>query len=171
MEFNEIMHILFFPGIILHECAHALACILLGVQIKKIKFIGKEGGYVVHEDSKDYKIIIISLFPFLFNILISLLCARVLLSTIDPFYKILMVWIGIAALFFCVPSDQDTDNSFDAIKRTYTKKQSAISLLIKILLSPLTLCLLIVLGLFKLFDKVIAIRLLLVGFWIYLFVI
>jgi len=162
MEFNELMHILFFPGIILHECAHALACLLLGVQIKKIKFVGKDGGYVIHEDSKTYKIIIISLFPFIFNILISLLCAKIYLLTIDPFYKLLMVWIGIAALFFCVPSDQDTDNSFDAIKRTYTKKQSVWSLLFKILLSPLTLCLLIILGLFKLFDKAIAIRILLV---------
>jgi len=171
MELNEIMHILFFPGIVLHECAHALACLFLGVSIKKIKFIGKSGGYIVHEDSKDYKIIIISLFPFIFNILIALICARLIKITTEPFYVLLLIWIGIGALFFSVPSNQDTDNSFDAIKRTYTKKQSIWLLLLKILLSPLTLCLIIILGLFKLFDKVIAIRIILIGFWIYLLVI
>lgn len=171
MELNEIMHLLFFPGIVLHECAHALACLIFGVKIKKIKFIDKSGGYVVHEDSKDYKIIIISLFPFFFNIFISLICASVIKVTSEPFYIFLLVWIGIGALFFCVPSDQDTDNSFDSIKRTYTKKQSIWWLLLKIIFSPFFLLLIIILGLFKIFDKVIAIRLLLVGFWIYLLVI
>lgn len=171
MELNEIMHVLFFPGIVLHECAHALACLILGVKIKKIKFIGKDGGFVVHEDSKDYKIIIISLFPFIFNILISLLCARMFLLAYEPFYKLLLIWIGIAALFFSVPSDQDTNNSFDAIKRTYTKKQSIWLLLLKIILSPIYLCILIILGIFKLFDKVIAIRIILIILWIYLFLI
>ncbi|HRS42990.1 MAG TPA: metalloprotease family protein [Candidatus Diapherotrites archaeon] len=171
MELNEIMHILFFPGIILHETAHALACLIFGVKIKKIKFIDKSGGYVVHEDSKDYKIIIISLFPFLFNIFIAIICASIIEFTKEPFYIFLLVWIGISALFFCVPSDQDTNNSFEAIKRTYYKKQSFWLLLLKVLFLPFFLLLTIILALFKIFDKVIAVRLLLVGFWIYLLVI
>lgn len=170
MELNEIMHILFFPGIVLHESAHALACLALGVPIKKIKFISKSGGYVIHEDSKDYKIIIISLFPFIFNIFISLVCASLIKITNEPFYLFLLIWIGIGALFFCVPSDQDTDNSFDAIKRTYTKKQQWWMFLLKIIFSPFFLALIIILSLFKMFDKVIAIRLLLVVFWVYLLV-
>ncbi len=171
MELNQIMHVLFFPGIVLHECAHAIACIFLNVPIKRIKLIGKNGGFVVHGDSRSYKIIMISLFPFIFNILIALFCARIFLLTSEPFYKLLLVWIGIPALFFSVPSDQDTNNSFETIKKSYTKKQETWKLLVKILLSPLTLVLLIVLGIFKLFDKVIAIRLLLVGFWTYLFLV
>jgi hypothetical protein len=171
MELNEIMHILFFPGIMLHESAHAIACLLLGVKIKKIKFIDKSGGYVVHEDSKDYKIIVISLFPFIFNIFISIVCASLIRLTENPFHIFLLIWIGVGSLFFCVPSDQDTDNSLSAIKRTYTKKQKWWWLLLKVIFSPFFFGLIIVLMLFKLFDKVIAIRLLLVGFWIYLLVI
>jgi len=170
MELNEIMHVLFFPGIMLHESAHALACLLFGVKIKKIKFIDKSGGYVVHEDSKDYKIIVISLFPFIFNIFISIICGNLIRLTDNTFLKLFLIWIGVGALFFCVPSDQDTNNSLYAIKRTFVKKQKWWLLLLKVIFSPIFLSLIIVLMLFKLFDKVIAIRLLLVGFWLYLLV-
>ena len=165
------MHILFFPGIILHESAHALACLLLSVPIKKIKFFGKSGGYVVHEDSRTDKIIIIALFPFIFNILISLICARIYLLTFEPFIRFLMIWIGISALLFSIPSDKDADNSFEALKKTYTRKQSMAMFLLKIILSPLALIILIILGIFKIFDKFIAIRLILIAFWIFLFII
>lgn len=171
MELNELMHILFFPGIILHETAHAIACLIFGVKIKKIKFIDRSGGYVVHEDSKDYKIIIISLFPFLFNIFIAIICASIIKLTNEPFYIFLLVWIGIGALFFSVPSDQDTNNSFEAIERTYKKKQSTWLFLLKVLFAPFFLLLIIVLAIFKIFDKVIAVRLILIGFWIYLLVV
>src|SRR5574343_407177 len=137
MELNEIMHILFFPGIIIHESAHALACLLLDVPIKKIKFLGKSGGYVVHEDSRTDKIIIIALFPFIL---------------------LLMVWIGISSLLFSIPSDKDAENAYIAIKKTYTIKQSWGLFLLKILLSPLVLAILVLLGIFKVFDKFMAIR-------------
>lgn len=171
MELNEIMHILFFPGIIIHESAHALACLLLDVPIKKIKFLGKSGGYVVHEDSRTDKIIIIALFPFIFNILLALLCARIYLFSFEPFIKLLMVWIGISSLLFSIPSDKDAENAYIAIKKTYTIKQSWGLFLLKILLSPLVLAILVLLGIFKVFDKFMAIRLILIAIWLFLFII
>jgi hypothetical protein len=171
MELYEIIHILFFPGIILHESAHALACLLLNVPIKKIKFLSKKGGYVIHEDSRTDKIIVIALFPFIFNILIALICARIYLLTFEPFVKFLMIWIGLSALLFSIPSDKDADNSLYAIKKTYTRKQKFEFLLLKILLSPLVLILLIILGIFKVFDKFIVIRLILIALWLFLFII
>jgi hypothetical protein len=171
MELYEIIHILFFPGIILHESAHALACLLLNVPIKKIKFLSKQGGYVIHEDSRTDKIIVIALFPFIINILIALICARIYLLTFEPFVKFLMIWIGLSALLFSIPSDKDADNSLYAIKKTYTRKQKFEFLLLKILLSPLVLILLIILGIFKVFDKFIVIRLILIALWLFLFII
>jgi len=171
MELYEIMHLLFFPGIVIHECAHAFACLLLGVPIKKIKFIGKSGGFVIHEDSRTDKIIIISLFPFVFNIFISLLCARIYLLSFDPFIKLVVAWIGISAILFSIPSSKDTENSFLALKKTYTQKQSIGLLFLKILLGPVVFLILMLLLFFKIFDKFMIIRLLLVTLWIFLFIV
>lgn len=171
MELNEVIHLLFFPGIIIHESAHALACLLLGVEIKKIKFLGKTGGYVVHEDTRNDKIIIIALFPFLFNIFISLLCARIYILSFHPFVKFLMVWLGISSLLFSIPSDKDVKNAYEAIKKTYTIKQNLSLFMIKILFTPLILLLLMLLGLLKIFDKFIIIRLVFIFLWLFLFIV
>lgn len=171
MELYEILHLLFFPGIILHESAHALACLLLNVPITKIKFAGKSGGYVIHKDSSTDKIIVIALFPFLFNIFIALLCARVYILESNQVIKFLMLWIGVSALLFSIPSRKDTDNAFTAIKRTFSIKQSFGLFLFKILLSPLILVVLIILEIFKIFDKFIMIRLSIIIVWLFLFIV
>jgi len=38
------------PGIIIHECAHVMGCIITGARIKKIVLLSKEGGMVVHTE-------------------------------------------------------------------------------------------------------------------------
>lgn len=40
------------PGVILHEAAHALFCLLTGARIKSVSLFDKEGGSVEHEQSK-----------------------------------------------------------------------------------------------------------------------
>jgi len=50
---NRIVHRIFVtPGIIVHECSHALACVLTGAKIEEIKFFDPEGGHVTHGKSK-----------------------------------------------------------------------------------------------------------------------
>lgn len=58
------------PGIILHEFAHALLCILTGAKITKISFFNKDGGSVQHGPSKIPVVgpILISLAPFAFGL-------------------------------------------------------------------------------------------------------
>ncbi len=171
MELYELLHILFFPGIVLHESAHAIACLFLGVPIKKIKFLGKKGGYVVHGDSTACNIIIITFFPFVFNIVISLVCARVYLLTGISFLKLLMAWVGISALLFCVPSNKDAKNAFEAIKRVYTKKQDILSILLLIVFSPLAIAVALLFLAFVVLDKYLVLRLFLVIAWVFLFMV
>jgi len=171
MDTSKIAQYLLFPGIIIHELAHAFACVILNVPIKKIKWVGKDGGYVVHENSKSYKIIIIALFPFLFNILVSLIFARLFILNEDIFVKLLSVWLASSALFFCVPSSQDTDNCISTLKESYTKKHSFLEILIKILLFPIPLAILIISYIFKILDKFTLFRVFLIVFWFYLFII
>jgi hypothetical protein len=171
MDANKIANIIFFPGVICHEIAHIFACVLLNVPIHKIKLIGKEGGYVVHDDSKSYKIIVISLIPFVFNILVSFICARVVLLENDIIVKIIAVWIALSVLYFCLPSAQDVKNVLSVLKRSYFKKQNLFLFILKILLLPITLIVIILVIFFRIVDKSIIMRLILLLTWIYLFLI
>jgi hypothetical protein len=37
-----------FPGVVLHECAHVLGCLLTGARVRKIVFFSKDGGSVTY---------------------------------------------------------------------------------------------------------------------------
>ncbi len=171
MDLNKILNMLFFPGIVLHETSHALACLLLNVPIKKIKFIGKEGGYVVHDDSKSYKIIIISITPFFLNIFFSLVFARVVLLESSFYLKVFFTWLALSSIYFCLPSAEDVKNVFSVIRRTYFKKQNILLFLFKIALLPVTLSIIILVFLFRVVDRSIVIRLFLLFLWIFVFLI
>ena len=58
------------PGIILHELSHAFLCLLTGAKIKSISLFDKDGGRVVHSDSKIPVLgqFLISLSPFAIGI-------------------------------------------------------------------------------------------------------
>ncbi|MEX2043370.1 MAG: M50 family metallopeptidase [Patescibacteria group bacterium] len=40
------------PGVIVHEYSHALACIVTGARIRKVRVFAEEGGYVEHEPAR-----------------------------------------------------------------------------------------------------------------------
>src|SRR6266542_5215128 len=44
-----ILRLLVFPGVVLHESSHALACFLTGTPIEQISFWTETGGHVVHQ--------------------------------------------------------------------------------------------------------------------------
>jgi len=171
MNINKILSNLFFPGITIHELGHATACVLLGVKIKKIKLFSFTDGYVIFDDSKSYNNIIISIFPFFFNIAFAILSAFLIKNGTNLILSILLIWLSMSALFFCVPSKQDAKNVFDAIKKTYTESQPIYMWLLKIILLPLTLLLLIISVFFWLFDNSFIFRVLLIGIWFYFLII
>jgi len=167
MSLNVFISRLLFIGITIHEMAHAFACLILGVRIRKIKLFSFTDGYVVHDESRSYKNIIISISPFFFNILIAFLGILLLKKEMLLIYKVLIVWISISALFFSIPSRQDANNIFESVKKSYRLNQSLFKWLYKILLLPLTIFILILSWLFKMLDQSFLIRIILILLWCY----
>lgn len=167
MNLNTFISKLLFIGITIHELAHVFACLILGVRIRKVKLFSFSDGYVVHDESRSYKNIVISIFPFFFNIAIALLGILLLKKELSLIFIIIIVWISISALFFSIPSKQDANNIFDSIKKSYRLNQSLFKWLYKIILLPLTILILILSWLFKMLDQSFLIRLVLILGWVY----
>jgi len=167
MNLNTLISKTLFIGITIHEFAHLFACLLLGVRVRKVKLFSFSDGYVVHDESRSYKNIIISIFPFFFNIGVAILGIFLLKTEMLLIYKLIVIWLSISALFFSIPSRQDADNIFDSVKKSYRVNQSLFKWLYKIILLPLTLLILVLSWLFKLLDQSFLIRLALILGWIY----
>ena len=171
MDLNKTVQYLLFPGIIIHEFSHAFACVCLGIKIKKIKWVSAEGGFVIHEASRSHATIIISLFPFVFNLLFAFSMGLLLKISNNQLLSIILIWLGISAIFFSVPSVQDAKNVFAAIKESYTKKQSIWKWLYKIILLPLTVIVLVLSWIFKMLDESFIFRLILIVVWLSVFIV
>ncbi|MCK9293002.1 MAG: M50 family metallopeptidase [archaeon] len=172
MNLNNFLNKFFFIGITTHELSHMLACLLLGVKIKKFKLIGSSGGYVVHEASRNYKNILISMAPFFINLLLAIIISIVIKRIeLKIIFIVILVWIAISSLFFSVPSKQDSKNVYSSIKNSYTKKQSIVSWIFKILIFPITLILLILAWLFEVLDQSFIFRFFLIIGWVYITII
>jgi hypothetical protein len=169
MNLDKFFEYILFPGITIHELAHLFACLITNSKIKKVKLLSFTDGYVVHESSRSYKDIIISLFPFFFNILLAIIFAYLIKTNINIYLKIILAWLSIAALFFSIPSRQDTKNVFSAINKIYTKNQPIWMWIIKIILLPLTLIIIIISWIFNILDQSIVFRVILIFLWIYIF--
>lgn len=44
-----LFRLILFPGVVIHELAHILACLLTGTAIHKVSFWDESGGHVIHE--------------------------------------------------------------------------------------------------------------------------
>lgn len=107
-----------FPGIIVHEGAHAFFCRLRGVAILEACFlrVGNPAGYVIHERPKDFTTsFLISVGPFLVN---SIFCVLICFPAVmrvkvfnlgDPFSGLLL-WLGISIGMHAFPSTQDASS-------------------------------------------------------------
>jgi len=66
------------PGVIIHELAHAFACLLVLAKVKEISFFDNKGGFVKHEKSKVPIIgpVVISLAPLVIGIALIYVLTR-----------------------------------------------------------------------------------------------
>lgn len=64
-KFYAVYYSLLFPGVVLHETSHMIACLLVGAKITDVEFFSKTGGHVAHMKPKLKYVgtFIISLFP------------------------------------------------------------------------------------------------------------
>ncbi len=121
-----------FPGIIVHELAHALFCRLFGVDIYEVKFFqfatgwGQPSGYVLHGpvDSPS-KHVLIAVGPFFVNsILGGIIGAPAAIpilrfNDLDP-VGIVLIWLGVSIAMHAFPSTGDAKSISNMLKQPST---------------------------------------------------
>ncbi|MCC6462525.1 MAG: DUF3267 domain-containing protein [Saprospiraceae bacterium] len=121
---GELIAILTFPGIIVHEFAHMLFCRLRKVVVFDACYfrVGNPAGYVVHENSSNFTTtFLISMGPFFVN---TLLCLLICLPAYMPikFFDLehplsyFLIWLGVSIGMHAIPSNQDAENVYEQAK-------------------------------------------------------
>lgn len=159
--------IVFFPGVVLHELSHVFACAATGVKVQKVKWFGVTEAYVQHDKPRAFSGLIISLAPLLVNNVLGyfLLSAANNAFSSDPFYSLILFWLGVSLVIFSFPSKPDAENTFNAFLESFAKRTKAgnpvLTRIIWYLLSPLIFIpLVLLLGLVLVFESVFFLRIL-----------
>lgn len=121
---GEVISIISFPGIIIHEFAHMLFCKIRKVAVLDACYfrVGNPAGYIVHEKTDNFTTtFLISMGPFFFN---TLLCLVICLPAYMPvkFFDIehpfsyFLIWLGVSIGMHAIPSNQDANNVYEQAK-------------------------------------------------------
>ncbi len=128
---GTIIAILTFPGVIMHEYAHKLACEKTGVRVYEVCYfrLGNPVGYVQHAPPRTYKqAFLITVAPFLVNSIIAIAIFIIALMTPITFeiWKIkvryILYWLGVSIAMHAFPSSHDAKNLWDFTWRVWKRK-------------------------------------------------
>lgn len=106
--------LVFAPGVVIHEFAHYLICVLLGVPVRDVTFFrfGNPAGSVEHQVPRSYtKRILITIAPLLVNTAVAVGAFWWSTRTV-PVYSLIAVYVGVTALAKSLPSSIDAKNLF-----------------------------------------------------------
>ena len=117
-----IVFLLTFPGIMVHELAHQLFCVLVGVRVRKVCYLrlGRTSGYVLHDQPRAaWKQLFIGIGPFIVNTAVG---AAIAYPGVTALFQhraaeadYLLVWLGIAIAMHSFPSTDDGANIWRAL--------------------------------------------------------
>lgn len=136
----NILCLLTFPGIIIHEYSHKKACNISNIPVQKVKYLKLEPphGLVIHSKPLNlHTSLFISIAPLLLNtsiaILIFLISIRIIyintlstMSLITSTEIILFLWMGFSLSFNALPSMTDSKNVYNLAKRYITTNPLAL---------------------------------------------
>ena len=108
IPFDSVKSIFYYPGVVVHEAAHAACCKLLGVPIYEINF--HEGYVKIESDIDPIKRVIIGVSPLFFSWVIGgglLLTAFSLLTAGSWTFGVLLVMLGLSIFVSAAPSHTD----------------------------------------------------------------
>lgn len=110
------------PGVMLHELAHHLFCVLTGVKVHKVVYFrrGNPAGFVIHEEPEFYRqILAVAAGPVILNSTASVVLLNLGLrqaaradDALGFCAAALMMWLGVSAALQAVPSRADATNLF-----------------------------------------------------------
>lgn len=117
-----------FPGVIVHELAHALFCRMYGVAIYEVKYFhfsttfGEPAGWVLHEPiDRPFANMMIGIGPFFVNTILGALIAApaaipVLWFNSNNLLDLLLMWLGISVAMHAFPSTGDARSIWHGMK-------------------------------------------------------
>jgi len=111
-----MLRLIFYPGVIMHEFSHAIACLFTGTKISKISF-GLKESYVKHDAVGPIRMSLIALAPFFLGLIMGGLLfylARINITNLIIF--IIFNYLGVCILYNSIPSNQDTKNIYKALQ-------------------------------------------------------
>ncbi len=156
-------NILFFPGVIVHELAHILACLVTGTKVTGIKLWGLKEAYVKHEEPGPLPMLIIAVAPFLFNTLLAvstLYLGHMFLKSHQSFEIVLVAyWFSASLAYHAFPSLDDVNNAYQVLTRNWFssmlgRKGFLNAVLSWLLFVPVFLPLLALIGLMYIFSQI-----------------
>jgi hypothetical protein len=119
-----IITCLTFPGVVVHEFAHALFCQITGTRIVKVCLFrfGNPAGYVLHErPPSTWRHILIGIGPLFVNTLLGLGLGVVALplagSPDGPAGYLLLLWLAVSVAMHSFPSTGDAKAIWGAVWR------------------------------------------------------
>jgi hypothetical protein len=118
-----VISIVTFPGVIVHELAHALFCKLTGTTVRKVCYfrLGNPAGYVIHDrPASVWKHILIGVGPFFLNTLLGLALGIVAALAHFDFEQPtavsgVLMWLAISIAMHSFPSTGDARSIWDAV--------------------------------------------------------
>lgn len=123
---GQLISVITFPGVIVHELGHELACKLTKTPVYDVCYFrfGNPSGYVVHESNPNlHKNMFISLGPFFLNTILGILLTlpvsiRILTLENNDAFDTLLFWLGLSVLMHAFPSSGDAKNMFRRLNQT-----------------------------------------------------
>lgn len=136
-----ILSYMTFPGVVVHEFAHAWACRRMGIAVIKVCYlrIGNPVGYVLHErPAYTLQHIVVAVAPFFVStaaaLIVSLLASALFAShSLVEFHNILVptaLWLSFSIALHAFPSSGDADALWGDVR------SSQVGFLAKLLLIP-----------------------------------
>jgi hypothetical protein len=121
---GQIITLITFPGVIVHEFAHMLFCKVRKIPVLDACYfsLGNPAGYVVHAKTSNFlDTFLVSMGPFFVN---TLLCVLICLPAYLPikYFDIehplsyFLMWLGVSIGMHAIPSNQDANNVFQEAK-------------------------------------------------------
>ena len=116
-----------FPGVIVHELAHALFCRLFGIGIYQVVYFqfathrGQPSGYVVHQPAKHaWQDVIVGIGPFFINSILGAVIAGPATIPVFQFHSgdvldYFLIWLGVSIAMHAFPSTGDAKSIWQTV--------------------------------------------------------
>jgi len=131
---GQLISLLTFPGVIVHEVGHMFFCKKFNVKINQVCYFrfGNPAGYVIHEDPQSFKkSFFIDIGPFIINNILAIIVFIVAIFFIKSDIESLnlfFVWLGCSLAMNSFPSKGDAKALWSATKK-YSKKDRIVKII------------------------------------------